>query len=53
MTNKERYQRLLRKIKLQELSNDTYYLSNQYKEDTEELYYLKKLIKEEEKINKT
>ncbi|MBR5599309.1 MAG: hypothetical protein IKW39_04635 [Alphaproteobacteria bacterium] len=48
-TTSDRIKSLLRHIHLQEISNDTYYISNQYKEDTEELYYLKKLQKQEEK----
>ena len=31
-------------ISIQELSNDSYYLSYQYKEDTKELYRLQKLL---------
>lgn len=38
-------------ISLQELSNDSYYLSYQYKEDTKELYRLQKLLNSKKSQN--
>lgn len=45
MNIKTQIAKLKTQIRLNELSNDTYYLSRQYKEDYRALYELEKMLK--------
>ena len=44
MNIKQQIKHLQQQINLRELSNDSYYLSQQYKEDCRTMYELKKLL---------
>lgn len=47
MNIKQQIAKLKTQIRLNELSNDSYYLSRQYKEDTRALFELEKMLKQE------
>ena len=48
MNIKKQIHRLQQQINLRELANDSYYLSQQYKEDQHAMYELKKLLSQQQ-----